>query len=54
MRGGHSIYDKIAEIIDWAERQSTGICEMCGKNGKMRTEDYLQVLCDDCSDREED
>ncbi|MCR4618770.1 MAG: hypothetical protein K5669_11385 [Lachnospiraceae bacterium] len=39
---------KIFDIVDWGEKQSGHICELCGNPGVLRNDDWLMVRCDEC------
>ncbi len=39
---------KIFDIVDWGEKQSGHICELCSSPGVLRNDDWLMVRCDDC------
>ena len=38
----------IDDLVTKAERKSLGICQRCGKPGKLRKGSYWSTLCDDC------
>ena len=49
--GGLRIYmskynDEISSIIDEIEDKSYSTCEICGKEGKLRSRAWLKTLCD--------
>jgi hypothetical protein len=39
--------DAIRECIEVAQQQSSGICELCGRAGRLRQGDWLRVQCDE-------
>ncbi len=39
----------VYNIIGLAEEKSRGICEMCGKPGKLRPGNWVKTLCDECT-----
>ena len=36
-------------LLEEHERRALGICERCGRTGKVRTGSVLQINCDDCA-----
>jgi len=51
--GGLRIYvstsdDKIDDIISYYEAKAEMTCEMCGEDGKLRTNGWFKTLCDKC------
>ena len=40
--------ENIDEIISKYENKSLTICERCGKEGKVRNNGWIKVLCDEC------
>lgn len=45
--GSPSIYKKINEIISVFEKESFYTCEVCGRPGQLRRNNFLQTLCDE-------
>lgn len=45
-----TLYEKVSELIDEAERKSYRTCEVCGCDGKRRGEGWITVRCDNCYD----
>ena len=39
--------DYISQLVDSAETQSGKMCEVCGKEGKLRGGGWLKTLCDE-------
>ena len=40
--------DELYEAIEAAERESEVTCEKCGTEGKLRTDGWWRILCDEC------
>ena len=42
-------YEAVSSIVSRGEARSYMICEICGKNGKLRKDiGYIRTLCEDC------
>ena len=41
----------ISNIIYLTEQKSLKICEYCGNYGKIRTDSYIHVSCDNCEEK---
>jgi len=41
--------DKAYDLIEEAESKSRFVCEVCGKEGKLRSDGWLFTLCDECN-----
>ena len=46
--------DEAFKAIQEAEDKSYETCEVCGKPGKLRGETWLQTLCDECDNKNND
>lgn len=40
-------YDQVNAIVDELAARSTGICETCGRPGRLRSGPWIKTLCDD-------
>jgi len=40
------------KLIEWAEKMSFSICEVCGSPGKLYTEKWYKTLCEKCKEKD--
>jgi len=43
--------DAVFDLIDDYTEKSLRVCEVCGKEGKLRGHEWLRTLCDECQEK---
>jgi hypothetical protein len=47
-----TLYEKVSDFVNEAERKSYKTCEVCGESGELRGRAWLTVRCDGCYSEE--